>query len=367
MKFQTSRETDRSEVLSRRAFVTQGLAAAGLSGIGLSADAAASGMVSTMACPVPCDSLGTTLIHEHILWFGGPKLTDPGYTPIPDELRSESVEFAVSLLNDAARVGIDTLVDLTPHRPIDLYQQIAKRTSVKIIPSTGFYRRQKIPKWMADIDDEKQMEDRMLKEVVEGIDGTSVRAGIIKVASERTPLTDWEKRVFRAAAQVQKATGVAIATHSGSASAGEQYDLLVRTGGNPHRILLSHVDVGAAGHTDRLERLLSIVKQGGYLEVDTFGQDFYTPWSDLTSFLRYFCDAGFANRLFISVDCNWHWENGKKLFEGAEAPSLDPNASKRTYAYMMTDAVPKLLRSGFSQKEIDTFLVDNPHRFFCSL
>ena len=25
-----------------------------------------------------------------------------------------------------------------------------------------------------------------------------------------------------------------------------------------------------------------------------------------------------ANRLFISVDCNWHWENGKRLFEGAE-------------------------------------------------
>jgi predicted metal-dependent phosphotriesterase family hydrolase len=198
MKFQPSRETGRSEALSRRAFITHGLAAAGLSGMGLSADAAAaSAVVSTMTGPVPCGSLGTTLMHEHILWFGGPKLTDPGYTPIPDELRSESVEFAVSLLNDAARVGIDTLVDLTPHRPIDLYQQIAKRTSVKIIPSTGFYRRQKIPNWMADIDDEKQMEDRMFKEVIQGIDGTSVRAGIIKVASERTPLTDWEKKVFR--------------------------------------------------------------------------------------------------------------------------------------------------------------------------
>ena len=88
-----------------------------------------------------------------------------------------------------------------------------------------------------------------------------------------------------------------------------------------------------------------------------------TPWSDVTSFLRYFCAAGFANRLFISADCNWRWENGKKLFEGAEAFSLDPNASKRTYAYMITDAVPKLLRSGFSKKEIDTFLVDNPRRF----
>jgi phosphotriesterase-related protein len=313
MNFQTG-----SDGLSRRAFIVHGLAAPGLSLMGLNPNATPAGkqpkplMVSTMKGPVLCDSLGTTLMHEHILWFSGPKLTDSGYTPIPDALRSESVEFAVSLLNDAARVGIDTLVDVTPHRPIELYQQIAKRTSVKIIPSTGFYRRQKIPKRMADIDDEKQMEDRMLKEVTEGIDGTPVRAGIIKVASEHTPLTDWEKKVFRAAARVQKATGVGIATHSGSTSAREQYDLLVGTGANPHRIFLSHVDVNAAGHTDRLERLLSIVKEGGYLEVDTFGQEFYTPWSDLTSFLRYFCDAGFASQLFISVDCNWHWENGTR-------------------------------------------------------
>jgi len=128
-----------------------------------------------------------------------------------------------------------------------------------------------------------------------------------------------------------------------------------------------YVDVNAVGHTDRLERLLSIVKEGGYLEVDTFGQEFYTPWADLTSFLRYFCDAGFTNRLLISIDCNWRWENGKRLFEGAEPPARDPNASKRTYAYMMTDAVPKLMRSEFSEREIHTFLADNPRSFFCGV
>jgi hypothetical protein len=59
MKFQPSRETDLSEALSRRAFVKHGLAAAGLSGMGPSADAAAaSAMVSTMTGPVPCGSLG---------------------------------------------------------------------------------------------------------------------------------------------------------------------------------------------------------------------------------------------------------------------------------------------------------------------
>jgi len=116
---------------------------------------------------VRCDSLGRTLIHEHVLWFGGPRLEDSGYKSIPDNKRQESVDFAVSLLNDAARVGINTLVDLTPHRPIDLYQQIAKRTPLRIVPSTGFYRRAKIPKQWEEIEDEKKREELMLREVTE--------------------------------------------------------------------------------------------------------------------------------------------------------------------------------------------------------
>jgi predicted metal-dependent phosphotriesterase family hydrolase len=32
---------------------------------------------------------------------------------------------------------------------------------------------------------------------------------------------------------------------------------------------------------------------------------------------------------------------------------------------LMTNVVPDLLKSGFSQKEIDTFMIDNPRRYFC--
>jgi phosphotriesterase-related protein len=316
-------------------------------------------LIPTLTGEIAPDKLGTTLMHEHVLWFSGPRLEDTGYTPIPDDLQSDTVDFAVSLLNDAARVGIDTVVDLTPFRPLNLYKRIAEQTTVKIVPSTGFYRRAKIPGQWANMEDEKQMEELMLKEVTEGIDGTKIRAGIIKVAGEAASLSDWEKKVFRAAARVQKATGTPIATHTGGAL--EQFNLLVKTGADPHRIFLSHVDVGRKGKPGEL---ISIAKEGGYLEVDTFGQNFYTPWSDLVSFLRSFCDAGLANRIFISIDSNWHWEKRKKIFEGAGAPNFDPNAANRTFAYMITDAVPSLLKSGFSTKEINTFLVDNPRNFF---
>ena len=315
--------------------------------------------VPTLTGEVACNKLGTTLMHEHVLWFSGPRLEDAGYTPIPEDLQSDTVDFAVSLLNDAARVGIDTIVDLTPFRPLNLYKRIAERTTVNIVASTGFYRRAKSPRWIADMEDEKQMEELMLKEVTEGIDGTKIRAGIIKLAGEGASLSDWEKKVFRAAARVQRATGSPIATHTGGAF--EQFDLLVKAGADPHRIFLSHVDVGRKGKPGEL---ITIAKEGGYLEVDTFGQDFYTPWPDLVSFLRSFCDAGLTNRIFISIDSNWHWENRKKIFEGSGPPNFDPNAANRTFAYMITDAVPMLLKSGFSMKEVNTFLVDNPRNYF---
>jgi len=78
--------------------------------------------VATMRGPVGCETLGTTLMHEHVL-FGA----------IPEDLRSNSVDFAVQLLNEAAPAGVDTLVDLTPFRDIGLYEQVARRTRVNII------------------------------------------------------------------------------------------------------------------------------------------------------------------------------------------------------------------------------------------
>lgn len=274
-------------------------------------------MVSTMTGFVRCDSLGRTLMHEHILWFGGPRLEDSGYTPIPDDKRAESVDFAVSLLNAAGQVGIETLVDLTPHRPIDLYQQIAQQTRVRIVPSSGFYRRAKIPKQWAEIEDENKMEELMLREVTEGIGGTKIRAGIIKIASEGSPLTEWERKVFRAAARVQKATRIPIATHDGSGPR-EQFDLLVTSGATPRRVFLSHVDMGLHAKRTReqlVAELTSIARDGGYMEFDTFGQETYTPWKDLVFLWRSIIDAGFINRMFFSMDCNWRWENGKKILK----------------------------------------------------
>ena len=310
------------------------------------------GKVWTMKGPVAGDTLGTTLIHEHVL-FG----------MIPDDLRAASVEFAVKLLNDAARVGVETLVDLSPNRDIQLYQEIASKVPVRIIASTGSYVYSRMPKAIQNMN-EDQMYERMLREVTEGIDGTQIRAGIIKVAAGKTPFTEWEQSAFRAAAKVQKKTRTPIATHA-IFEPRAQFDLLVKTGADPKRCFFSHIEAefGWAGRPleQEAEYLLSIAKEGGYLLFNNFGFEFDTPWTDMVFLLRHLSDKGYANRILTSVDCNWEWKKGKVVFEASEK---HPETAKRTYAYMITDAVPAMLKAGFSAKEIQTFLVDHPRRFF---
>ena len=109
------------------------------------------------------------------------------------------------------------------------------------------------------------------------------------------------------------------------------------------------------------KELLRIAKGGGSMLFNNFGYSFDTPWEDLVYLIRLLCDKGFANKVLISCDTYWQWKNGAIV---VNVDDKHPETRKKTYAYMMTDAVPDLLKAGFSADNIKTFLVDNPARFF---
>lgn len=340
----------------RRFFRRLAAGAAALPALAVQKKAAPQGgkarMVPTLTGPVAPEKLGTTLLHEHVL-----------YGNIPDDLRADSIEFALTLLRDAARVGVDTLVCMSPERDIRLYQQIAQRSPVKIIASTGGYIYRRMSKFIQEMN-EQQMYERIVREVTEGIDGTKLRAGIIKAAGAKTPLTEWEKAAFRAAGRAQKTTGTPVGTHA-IFEPREQFDLLVKSGADPNRCCFAHVEAEFGWGGRKLEQetdyLLAIAKEGGSLLFNNFGFEFDTPWPDLVYIIRNLCDKGYANRVLTSMDCNWEWKKGKRVFEASEK---HPETARRTFAYMITDAVPAMLKAGFSAQEVRTFLVDNPRRFF---
>lgn len=308
--------------------------------------------VQTLTGPVPPEKLGLTLIHEHLL-----------YGEIPPELNERSVEIVLANLNDAARVGIDTITCLSPERDITLYSRIAEHSPVRLIASTGSYVYRHCSPRLQKMNENERVE-LMTKEISEGINGTKFRAGIIKVAGDKSPLTEWEKMSFRAAARAQKATGVPVATHAIYAPR-DQFDILVASGADPQKCFFSHIEAEFGWQGRNLEQqtnyLATITRDGGSLLFNNFGLTKDTPWPDLVSILRALCDRGYENRILISVDSAWEWKEAKPVIQHSEKYPGNPD---RTYAYMITEAVPALLKSGFSAQDIKTFLVDNPRRMF---
>lgn len=309
-------------------------------------------MVPTMRGMIPVSNMGITLIHEHLL-FGD----------IPKEKEAESIAFAVKLVKEAERVGINTIVDLSPTRNILLYQAIASQVSMNLIVSTGSYINRRMPDSITKLTEE-QYKDRLRKELTIGIDNTGIKAGIIKVAGDKTPLTDWERMVFRAAARVQQELRVPVATHA-IFNPEEQFNWLVKNGADPAKLFFSHIEAkfgwGGLSREQMGEQLLRIAKGGGHLLFNNFGYEFDTPWEDLVYLIRLLCENGLREKVLTSCDCYWHWANGKLIFN---IDDIHPETRNKTYAYMMTDAVPALLKAGFSSKDIKAFLVDNPAKYF---
>jgi phosphotriesterase-related protein len=297
--------------------------------------------------------MGTTLIHEHILF------------QFDDSRRKRSIDIAAGLLHEAQEVGVRTVVDLTPVRRIDWFMEIATQVDIHVVACTGYYLERLTPRPLAALS-ESQMTERMVSELTQGIDTTGVRAGIIKVAANLPAMTDWEKQVFRAAAKAHLQTGACIATHA-CAGSREQAETLLRAGADLNRAFFSHVEAefGWEGRTlqEQASYLEEIARQGGSLLFNNFGFEFDTPWSDLTYLLHHLCDAGYQDKVLMSVDCNWTWDNERNEIE-FEAERDHPETARRTFAYMITDAVPALLAAGFTDQDIHTFLVENPRQFF---
>jgi phosphotriesterase-related protein len=308
--------------------------------------------IQTVRGSITPAQLGQTLVHEHVLFQFLP------------ERRAESLAVAVAMLQKARRVGLQTIVCLTPFRDIAWYREINQQVDINIIASTGYYLEQLTSVPLRDLC-EDEMVARFVRELTVGIDGSNIRAGIIKVAANWPTLTAWEQRVLRAAARAQRETGAPIATHA-CAGARNQMEYLLEHGADLNHTFYSHVECewGWEGRNlaEEAAHLADIARQGGALLFNNFGFEWDTPWPDLLYLLRHLIAMGYRDRVMISVDANWTWNDlGQVEFEAARA---HPSAAERDYAYMMTHALPALKTAGFADDDLRAFLVDNPRRLF---
>jgi phosphotriesterase-related protein len=320
--------------------------------------------INTVTGPISSNDLGTTLVHEHIL-FGYPGWEGDG--TIAPFNRQSIVETAVTTLKTLKTLGLKSLIDATPvdgGRNVDVLREVSDKSEVHIVCSTGYYTEAegaptywKFRASMGDVSEE--IHELFLAEVSDGIKKTGIRAGVIKVGSSKGQITDYEKLMFSAAARVQQETGAPIVTHTQEGTMGpQQAEFLVSMGANPKRIQIGHM----SDNLD-LEYQQDTLKHGVFVAWDRMGlqglvgcpmdEQRYAAMIELIQ-------QGHGSRMMISHDCILSWL-GRPL---NLPPAALPLIAQWHPSHLFKNVIPALRKGGVSEDQIKTILENNPRRLF---
>lgn len=314
--------------------------------------------IQTVTGPCRPEELGITLMHEHLL-IGWPGWASDTAAPVWD--RAEAKRLCVDRMQELKALGVTALLDPCPidlGRDVEFAAEVSQASGVKVICATGLYKEEAgaAPYYKfrgAFTDVVAEMTETFVRELTEGIGGTGIRAGVIKVATGPHQVTEYEKTVLTAAARAHRATGAPITTHTDEGTMGrEQVALLLGEGVDPARIVVGH-SCGSADlryHTDLLDR-------GVTLGFDRFGLELLHPDRLRLAALIGLLGIGCERQIVLSHDTVWCWR-GRPLPLPVEtlAPHWDPR-------HVLLRIVPALREAGVSQAKIDAILIDNPRRY----
>jgi phosphotriesterase-related protein len=283
----------------------------------------------TVCGPISPDDLGFTLMHEHLmsdltcihetmrqrglLAHNPPVMPDESVSManlaylhhdivlLKDNLDLNDESLMTSEVESFAATGGQSILEVSVpgavRRPGAL-RRISERTGVNIVMSTGLYEEYSWPGGCSSlsVDDLFRF---MLGEFENGIDGTSVKPGNIKLAYGEHYTESLEK-VLRAAAKTSVETGLPIHVHKGRFVSAEDMrhatDVLLDGGADPHRVVLCHAQ-GYFAARARYENLIArpmdwqdslldtgcltgFLRDGFVLCIDLFGHKWDVPVAD---------------------------------------------------------------------------------------
>jgi phosphotriesterase-related protein len=315
--------------------------------------------VNTVLGSVDVNDLGFTLMHEHIressagVPYTFPELFD----------HEEDVARGVAALNEAAAEGVGTIVNVTTMdlgRDMRLLRDVAERADLNIVAATGLWL--DIPRAIAQGSTPDQLAKAFIREIEVGIEGTGIKAGVIKVATDVEHITENglagpNDLVLRAAARACKHTGVPITTHTSSIAKTGNYQLAVF---EEEGVDLRRVCIGHSNDTDDLDYLLGIINKGCFLGMDHFpgGSRGGLNWEERTQLVKRLIDLGFAGQVTMSHDFGG-WRPALPAVVGRPREN-NPDG----YCFVSRKVLPRLHELGVSEEAIRTMTVDAPRRFF---
>lgn len=357
------------------------------------------GHVQTVCGPIEPSALGFTLTHEHIFidlrpthlpyrrWvvrddhiLPEPALDDYPATemahweakltlenvhlvravaPISDNYILENEATAVSELaafRDAGGVSVIDVTSIGLKRDPLAVRRVSERTGLNVVLGTGYYQRVYHPANMdaLTVDD---LTATIVRDVTVGIhDGrrqTDIRAGVIgEIGINGSPLITNERKSMRAAARASRITGAPVLIHLGGVGAEkhEMLDIAEDEGIDLRTVILGHCDDVA---TD-VPYMLELLARGVFVAFDNLGREPAIAERSLTAIcadmIPTYIEAGYVDRLLLSHDICW--KTMLKAYGGVG------------YTFIQDAFLPRLVRLGVSQEQIDAIMIGNPARAF---
>jgi phosphotriesterase-related protein len=357
---------------TRRSVLFQMAAAGGLASGPFARAAAPSpqprkpGVVQTVLGPIEASKLGFVLTHEHIfaasagMWqywpeyFGG---------------RAAFIARAVEKLKAVKASGVDTMVDLTTPdlgRDIRLMAEVSQKSGLQIVAATGHWLD---PTMSSQARTADELAEFFVKEIERGMEGTDIRAGVIKVATDKDGVTPFIEKALRGAARASKATGTPIETHTlASDKSGEKQAAIFDAEGlSPSMVSIGHCD----DSTD-MAYLTGLMKRGYTIGMDHLSRGMVSDtdpaevqpyrWTERVKRIKALVDQGFADRIFLSND----W-----LFAASNYPTGTMDLLEKLngdgMCFLTRKVIPYMRQIGISDQAIRLMTVEHPKRFFGGL
>ena len=291
--------------------------------------------VQTVTGPLSSRDLGVTLIHEHLLvdtskYFHAPPPGDKRRNVVVDapmaaeyagllrndpflcrdNMRLDDPQLAIEELSLFTEARGRTIVDPTCNgigRNPRALREIAQAAEINVVMGSGHYIESFHPAEVRSMTKE-QIEERIVTDILEGANGTDIRAGFIGEIGISRDFTAAEEKVLRGAARAQSSTRVPLAVHlpGWKRHATRVLDIVEEEGGNPAATILCHMN---PSHADEPYQH-AVADRSAWIEYDMIGMDWYYADADeqcpcdeeIAKSIVELVRAGYLGRVLLSSD-----------------------------------------------------------------
>ncbi|MGB8492300.1 MAG: hypothetical protein WCE64_14695, partial [Bacteroidales bacterium] len=262
-------------------------------------------------------------------------------------------------LFEAKEKGMKTFFECTPAylgRDPVLLKSLSQAAGINIITNTGYYganNNKYIPESFYG-SDPSEIASLWITEFNNGIEGTGVKPGFIKIAvNPSDTLSEEHRKIITAAAIAHLKTGMVIASHTGAEKpAFAQISILKEMGVDPSAFIWVHAQSGT------IEGNLKAASEGAWISLDNIhkrpelipGAPYTLDW--YANRIVQMKNDGLLDKVLISHDSGWY------------DPSVRGGGNFSGFTDIFDAFVPLLRQKGLSEKDIEQILITNPGNAF---